>query len=49
LHAFFEVTNLLDEKNVLWVDPNGYPGGILNDPGAYDLRRRVRIGIGIDL
>jgi len=49
LHAFFEVTNLLDEKNVLWVDSNGYPGGILNDPGAYDLRRRVRIGIGIDL
>jgi outer membrane receptor for ferrienterochelin and colicin len=49
LHAFFEVTNLLDETNVLWVDSNGYPGGVLNDPGAYDLNRRVRVGIGIDL
>jgi len=48
LQAFFEVTNLLDEKNILWVDSNGYPGGVLNDPGAYDLRRRVRVGIGIN-
>ncbi len=49
LHAFFEITNLFDEENVLWVDSNGYPGGILNDPGAYDLRRRIRVGLGIDL
>ncbi len=48
LHMFFEITNLLDEKNVLWVDSNGYPGGSLNDPGAYDLHRRVRIGLGIN-
>lgn len=49
LHAFFEVTNLLNQKNVLWVDSNGFPGGSLNDPGAYDLSRRVRVGIGFDL
>ena len=49
LHAFFEVTNVLDEKNILWVDSNGFPGGILNDPGAYDLSRRFRIGVGIEL
>ena len=49
LRAFFEVTNLLDQQNILWVDSNGYSGGILNDPAAYDLSRRVRIGIGIDL
>ncbi len=49
LRAFFEVTNVLDQQNTLWVDSNGIPGGILNDPGAFDLSRRMRVGIGIDL
>jgi len=48
LMTFFEVTNLLNERNVLWVDSEGYPGGSLNDPGAYDRSRRYRIGLGLE-
>lgn len=48
LTAFMEITNILNEKNVLWVDSNGFPGGSLNDPGAYDLGRRFRMGIGVE-
>ncbi len=48
LNAFFEVTNILDQQNALWVDSNGIPGGILSDPGAYDLSRRFRVGVGFE-
>ncbi|MCF7809319.1 MAG: TonB-dependent receptor [Candidatus Marinimicrobia bacterium] len=49
MNAFFEITNVLNEQNVLWVDSQGYPGGSLHDPSAYDLSRRIRIGLGLEL
>ncbi|MCF7824599.1 MAG: TonB-dependent receptor [Candidatus Marinimicrobia bacterium] len=49
LTSFFEVTNLLDTRNNLWVDSRGLVGGELADPGAWNLGRRVRLGIGMKL
>lgn len=49
VNGFFEITNLLDADNVLWVDSQGMPGGILYDPSAFDLSRRVRVGVGVEL
>ena len=43
-----EILNLLDQKNVLWVDHEGRVGGHLHDPGAVDLFRRIRFGFGVD-
>ena len=43
-----EILNLFDRKNVLWVDQQGRVGGELHDPGALDLYRRIRFGIGMD-
>jgi len=48
-HGFAEVTNVLDTKNNLWVDSQGLIGGELADPGAWNLGRRFRIGIGLKL
>ncbi|MBN2012675.1 TonB-dependent receptor [candidate division KSB1 bacterium] len=42
---FTEFKNVFDRKNILWVDSYGRPGGILDDPGAYDERYRVLMGI----
>jgi len=42
-----EFLNLFDVGNMLWVDSQGLAGGILGDPGAWDIGRRYRIGIGI--
>jgi outer membrane receptor protein involved in Fe transport len=49
INAFFEVTNITDSDNVLWVDSQGVPGGELHDPTAYDLSRRFRVGMGVEL
>ena len=49
LNAFFEVTNLLDADNVLWVDSQGIAGGVLLDPSAFDLSRRIRVGVGLEI
>jgi len=43
-----EVLNLLDRKNVLWVDQQGRVGGELRDPGAIDMYRRIQFGFGLD-
>ncbi|MBN1542901.1 TonB-dependent receptor [candidate division KSB1 bacterium] len=40
-----EVRNLLDNKNLLWRDVDGRIGGLLADPGAYDVGRRVHLGL----
>jgi outer membrane receptor protein involved in Fe transport len=44
---YYDVRNILDKKNLLWVDSSGIPGGELLDPGAYDMPRRARIGLEI--
>ena len=48
IFLFGEVLNLFDRPNILWLDEYGRAGGILTDPGAWDLRRRFRIGAGFD-
>jgi len=40
-----EIHNLLDSKNLLWRDVDGRIGGLLHDPGAYDIGRRVNVGL----
>ncbi|MFC1724088.1 TonB-dependent receptor domain-containing protein [candidate division KSB1 bacterium] len=45
LMAYLEVKNALNKTNILWVDPNGLPGGKLSDPTAFDLGRRIRLGV----
>lgn len=42
---FAEVLNLFDKKNVEWVDSEGRPGGIYEDPTAYDVGRRINVGV----
>ena len=45
--VYFEMLNAGDRENVLWLDDLGLPGGVLGDPGAIDLRRRFRFGLGL--
>jgi len=42
---YADARNLLNRKNVRWIDSNGRIGGELSDPGAYYDPRRVRVGI----
>lgn len=44
LSLLFEVRNLPDRRNLLWVDGHGVPGGRLHDPTAWDEGRRVIVG-----
>jgi outer membrane receptor protein involved in Fe transport len=37
--------NVLNAKNVRWMDSNGRIGGELSDPGAYYDFRRIRVGV----
>jgi outer membrane receptor protein involved in Fe transport len=46
---FVDIRNLLNTKNVKWVDSAGRIGGELNDISAYDQHRRIRIGIAAEL
>jgi len=41
---YADISNLLNSKNVRWMDSNGRIGGELGDPSAYYESRRVRIG-----
>ncbi len=42
---YLDIRNLLNQKNVRWMDSNGRIGGELGDPSAYYDLRRVRVGI----
>lgn len=46
---YTELLNLFDKQNILWVDSQGTTGGILGDPGAWDIGRRYRLGFGLKL
>jgi len=46
---FADCRNVLDNHNLLWVDANGNPGGILRDPSAYSTGRRATIGLATTL
>jgi hypothetical protein len=42
---YADARNLLNRKNVRWIDSNGRIGGELGDPGAFYDPRRIRVGI----
>jgi hypothetical protein len=45
LSVYVDLRNLLNDKNVLWVDSSGRIGGELRDPSAYSFPRRTAIGV----
>ena len=45
LTGYVDVRNLFDRENVMWVASNGEPGGELGDPSAWDVGRRVTLGV----
>ena len=45
--TYLDVRNLLDKYNVLWIASDGRIGGELMDPSAYDIGRRVNLGVKI--
>jgi outer membrane receptor protein involved in Fe transport len=45
LTAYLGVRNLLDRHNVLWIASDGRIGGELRDPSAWDVGRRVNVGL----
>jgi len=47
--CYLDVRNILDRANILWVASDGKPGGELGDPSAWDVGRRVNIGIKVVL
>jgi outer membrane receptor protein involved in Fe transport len=46
--AYIDGRNILNAKNVLWVDSGGKVGGELGDLSAWDPGRRVRFGIRLE-
>ncbi len=45
LTVYADGRNILNTKNIRWIDSNGRVGGELSDPGAYYDPRRVSIGV----
>ncbi|UCE18570.1 MAG: TonB-dependent receptor [Gemmatimonadota bacterium] len=43
--GYVDVRNLFDRKNLLWVAADGEAGGELGDPSAWDVGRRVTLGV----
>ncbi|HAP36475.1 MAG TPA: hypothetical protein DCQ28_11240 [Bacteroidetes bacterium] len=44
LIVYLDARNILNTKNIKWIDSNGRIGGELGDPSAYYDPRRVKIG-----
>jgi hypothetical protein len=42
---YFDGRNLLNNKNVIWMDSSGRIGGELGDPSAYEIGRRMSFGV----
>jgi len=45
---FLDVRNLFNRKNVVWISADGRIGGELNDPAAYSVGQRIRLGVEYD-
>ena len=43
--TYVDVRNLFDRYNVLWIASDGNVGGELGDPSAWDVGRRVQVGV----
>ena len=46
--VIFEMRNIPDRRNLLWVDAFGRAGGRLGDPSAWDKGRRILLGFWLD-
>ncbi|HEX9971908.1 MAG TPA: hypothetical protein VGD14_07545 [bacterium] len=49
VQTYLDVRNLFDKYNVLWIASDGRIGGELSDPSAFDIGRRVNLGVKISL
>ena len=47
LMTYIDIRNLFDRYNVLWIASDGRIGGELSDPSAYDIGRRINLGLRI--
>jgi len=45
---YADIRNLLDARNVSWMDSNGRIGGELGDPSGYFVGRRTRVGLQVE-
>lgn len=43
--AYLDFRNILNRRNLLWVDSSGRPGGELGDPAAWSMGRRAYLGM----
>lgn len=48
LAFYVDIRNLLDTRNVVWMDSNGNVGGELSDVSAWGYPRRVRLGLRLE-
>ena len=48
LGLYLYASNIMDERNVIWMDASGRIGGELGDPGAYYCGRRITVGLKLD-
>lgn len=46
--VYADIRNLLNTRNIRWIDSSGKVGGELSDPGAYYDPRRTRIGLRLE-
>ncbi len=49
LLVYADARNMLNAKNIRWIDSNGRIGGELGDPAAYYDPRRISFGVRLDL
>ena len=49
LTLYLDVRNLLNKRNVSWMDSNGRIGGELGDPSGFFIGRRTSIGILVEI
>lgn len=47
VQTYLDIRNLFDKYNVLWIASDGRIGGELMDPSAWDIGRRVNLGLKI--
>jgi outer membrane receptor for ferrienterochelin and colicin len=49
LILYYDVRNLLHTRNVKWIDSSGRIGGELEDPAAYFIGRRTKLGMRLEV
>ncbi|GAB4342901.1 MAG: hypothetical protein Kow0037_30630 [Calditrichia bacterium] len=45
LQLYVDARNIFNRKNILWISADGRVGGELNDPAAYSVGQRIRLGV----